>query len=73
MENVIKSYKGWTLKNFRNFYNENFKGKTRSEVAIMDGGFYGTVQRKGYLDKVFPPKQTGLHKKLEFLLNNNSK
>src|SRR3989344_8071100 len=49
-----KNYFRWILKDFQNYYNENYKGKTRSELYRKSGGFYEAVRKRGFAEEVFP-------------------
>lgn len=59
---VKKSYRSWagfSLKDFKNFYKENYNGMGRCNVLEKDSGFYMTVWAKELLDKVFPEGRHG--------------
>ena len=54
---VYRSYKDWELKDFKDYYLENYKGKGRVEVLKEDCGFYQVVVRRKLLDEVFPEQR----------------
>ncbi len=58
-------YDGWTLKDFQEHYQENYKGFSRNEVIKYGGrSFINAAGRRGWTDKVFPKSQNnhkGLH------------
>jgi len=64
----LKSYKGWELEDFQNYYKENHNGKSRSEVEKEDNSFYFAVLRRKFTGDVFPPKQSGRKPKLELIV-----
>lgn len=55
----IKNYENWRLQDFQNYYNENFKGKSRAEISKISSGFYSALYRRELVDKVLPGDKRG--------------
>ena len=51
-------WKNFSLDDFKNYYEENYKGKNRFEIAKKDNGFYEIIRKKGFLAEVFSPGKT---------------
>ncbi len=51
-----RSWKDFTVEDFRRYYEDNYAGMSRTDVEKRDSGFFCTVTRKGFSDQVFPPK-----------------
>ena len=52
-----RSWKDLTVEDFQKFYNDNYSGMSRSEVAEVDSSFYSTIKKKRLLNEVFPPNK----------------
>ena len=50
----IGKYSYFSLKEFQDYYKENYPGKNRTEVSKLNQIFYQTIYKKDLLDEVFP-------------------
>ena len=52
-----RSFKGWRLQDYVDFYESNYAGMSRSEVKKVDSGFYTKVRKEGFVDEVLPERK----------------
>lgn len=60
-----RNWKGFSREDFERYYEENFKGMGRTEVAHKDWGFYKALIKKGLLQEILPPKQISKYSSFE--------
>ena len=49
-----KNWRGFTLEDFKDYYQEHHQGKKRSQVRKEDSSFYDAVNRRKLNDEIFP-------------------
>ena len=59
----LVKFSDFSLKDFQDYYNENYKGKSRSEIHKEDSGFYEAIRKREFVEKVFPKSQGGVNVK----------
>ncbi len=52
-----RSWKGFTVDDFRRYYEDHYQGLSSSDVKKADSGFYDTVWKRGFTKQVFPPNK----------------
>ena len=48
-------WEDWNLEDFKNYYHDNYRGRTRTEISKVESSFVSAAYRKGIADDVFPP------------------
>lgn len=56
MKTRIGKYSHWNLTEFQEHYQNNYLGKSRTEVSKLDVSFYEEVYKRGLLDEIFPKR-----------------